>query len=489
MTRDLPSPRLFTEADQMRFARLSGDWNPMYMDPIAARRTQAGAPVVHGVHLLLWALDALIAAGIIRGSIASIQVTFSKFVFLSTQAELAVVRPAPETVEVTVSASGVAVATITVNLGDPTTAAIEQADAPSALTDGQTPNSPPLASVAGQHGWIEPQANVIAIAGMFPAVSAGIGAGRVGAIALTSRLVGMLYPGLHSVFGSLDLSLGAPGQRPGLGFRVIMANARTRLLRISIAGSGIAGTVVALARHDAVSQRNIADIAHVVADNEFAHAVVLVAGGSRGLGALTAKIIAAGGGRVIVTYASGRADAEKLTAEIEDFVGSPVCTPLRYDATLDAAAQLGTIGRMVTHIYHFVTPRIHRQKPSLFDTALFSEFTRAYLTSFHDLCGTLQRQAEHRMVAFFPSSAFIEPGRPRDMIEYVMTKAAGELLCDEMSRTEGYPRVLSHRLPRMLTDQTATLAKVVTEDAFQIMLPVVRSIQATEAIWPDSSAS
>ena len=50
--------RTFTEADQMRFADVSGDRNPMHLDALKARRTQAGVPVVHGVHLLLWALDA-----------------------------------------------------------------------------------------------------------------------------------------------------------------------------------------------------------------------------------------------------------------------------------------------------------------------------------------------------------------------------------------------------------------------------------------------
>ena len=54
--------RTFTEADQMRFAAVSGDRNPMHLDALLARRTQAGVPVVHGVHLLLWGLDALARA-------------------------------------------------------------------------------------------------------------------------------------------------------------------------------------------------------------------------------------------------------------------------------------------------------------------------------------------------------------------------------------------------------------------------------------------
>ena len=45
-----------------RFAAVSGDRNPVHVDAVLARRTQAGAPVVHGVHLVLWGLDALARA-------------------------------------------------------------------------------------------------------------------------------------------------------------------------------------------------------------------------------------------------------------------------------------------------------------------------------------------------------------------------------------------------------------------------------------------
>ena len=40
----------FTEADQARFAAISGDRNPVHLDAVLARRTQAGVPVAHGVH-------------------------------------------------------------------------------------------------------------------------------------------------------------------------------------------------------------------------------------------------------------------------------------------------------------------------------------------------------------------------------------------------------------------------------------------------------
>src|ERR1700722_4929865 len=79
--------RIFTMADQQRFACLSGDWNPMHMDAVAARRTPAGAPVVHGVHAVLWALNALAEQGMIQAPVASIVVQFEKFVYLDTPIE------------------------------------------------------------------------------------------------------------------------------------------------------------------------------------------------------------------------------------------------------------------------------------------------------------------------------------------------------------------------------------------------------------------
>jgi acyl dehydratase len=51
MTRRIATLR-FTPADQRAFARWSGDFNPVHLDPVAARLVAAGEPIVHGAHLL-----------------------------------------------------------------------------------------------------------------------------------------------------------------------------------------------------------------------------------------------------------------------------------------------------------------------------------------------------------------------------------------------------------------------------------------------------
>jgi acyl dehydratase len=62
MTASPIASRIFDLDDQREFARLSSDWNPMHLDPAFARRTQVGAPVVHGIHNLAWAANAVLQA-------------------------------------------------------------------------------------------------------------------------------------------------------------------------------------------------------------------------------------------------------------------------------------------------------------------------------------------------------------------------------------------------------------------------------------------
>src|SRR4051812_46533718 len=55
---DLGTLEFGTET-QTEFAALAGDWNPLHVDPVFSRRTQGGAPVVHGMNMLVRCLEAL----------------------------------------------------------------------------------------------------------------------------------------------------------------------------------------------------------------------------------------------------------------------------------------------------------------------------------------------------------------------------------------------------------------------------------------------
>src|SRR5260370_232731 len=87
MTAEPLSSRGFSLNDQIAFARLSSDWNPMHLDQAFARRSQVGAPVVHGIHNLAWAADAVLHSFPLK--VANIRARFLQPLYLD---ELASVR-------------------------------------------------------------------------------------------------------------------------------------------------------------------------------------------------------------------------------------------------------------------------------------------------------------------------------------------------------------------------------------------------------------
>ena len=311
----------------------------------------------------------------------------------------------------------------------------------------------------------------------YPHAAKAIGSARVAAILSLSTIVGMLCPGLHSLFSGFTLELIAEDQREaGLGFRVAKWHEKRRIVRLSISGAGICGSVLAFERFPPVAQASLSEVTQYAAPNEFAGSTALVIGGSRGLGEITAKVIAAGGGNTIITYLNGEQDAIFLAEEIRCGAPRSHCQILRLDVRGDLAGQLSAVAASVTHLYYFATPPIFHPKGKGFVPRLFEEFSEVYVKAFHRCCQCVASLAREPVVAFYPSSVFIDEGAV-EMIEYRIAKMAGEMLCDSMNQSMANIHVISSRLPRMLTDQTATVIPVRSANPFEVMLPIIRRVQ------------
>ena len=314
------------------------------------------------------------------------------------------------------------------------------------------------------------------IARAFPNAARAWGERRIAAFACCTYLVGMICPGLHSIFGGLSLSAcEEPDERDAIDFRVTVTDPRFRLVRMKISGCGLDGTLESFVRQPPAVQAGVTDVAKRIAPGEFAGTTALVVGGSRGLGELTAKILAAGGARVIVTYAAGRTDAERVQNEINTHGGE--CEILHYDVRASAGPQLMRLANLPTELYYFATPAIFRRKSGVFVQDKFNEFFNFYVTGFYDLCQAVRCRRPHGISVFYPSSIAIEE-RPAGMTEYAMAKLAGEILCADMMAYGSSIHITIRRLPRMPTDQTATLMQVDAADPIEVMIPIVREVHA-----------
>jgi len=472
--------KTFDSDDQVFFARLSGDFNPIHLDPLAARRTQAGSAVVHGIHAVLWSLDRLVELGTVTGGIAGLKVQFAKFIPVGSTVDLKLVRRDEKSIKAELALGGLTTTILSVTLGTP-----KKTDgiALPANVSKTIPTDRPAILVHPEEamdlsGWMDIAGPAQWVENRFPHAAAAIGSGRVAAIALLSRLVGMVCPGLHSIFAAFAIDLvETPRHQDGLGFSVSGMDERFRMVRMMVSGAGVSGSVQAFLRWPPVVQASLTDISKLVAPTEFAGSTALIIGGSRGLGALTAKVIAAGGGRVIVTYAIGREEAIQLAEEIHAHIPQGVCDVIPYDARQDAAEQLKTLIADVSHLYYFATPPITRQKEGLFVPSLFDEFIQVYVKGFYDCCRFLGEHGSRALTAFYPSSVFVE-NNPLPMAEYSMAKMAGEILCDNMNRSAGRVHAIVGRLPRLKTDQTATVPPVESGEPLEVMLPIIRKMQS-----------
>jgi hypothetical protein len=289
----------------------------------------------------------------------------------------------------------------------------------------------------------------------------------------------MECPGMHSIFAGLSVDLVDPSPpTASLAWRVSRVDARFRRVELEVCGGGIVGRIDTFVRMPPTRQLAMSEVCAAVDRDEFAGDCALIIGGSRGLGEVTAKIIAAGGGVPIITYAVGREEAVELAAEISG--AGRKCHIMPYDVRSSAAQQLAALRAEPTAFYYFATCSIFRRKSAFYEPALMREFTSFFVDGFHDLCSELRARRPGKLAGFYPSTVAID-SLPRELTEYCLAKLAGEALCASLQSFLPDLDIVVTRLPRIQTDQTATVVPVRSEPPLDIMLPIVRRVRAAAA--------
>jgi NAD(P)-dependent dehydrogenase (short-subunit alcohol dehydrogenase family) len=476
----MSATKTFSQDDQIAFARYSGDWNPIHVDPVYARRTQIGQQVVHGMHALLWALDAFANASAELSCFRILKVDFQKPIYVDEPIVANIIDPSASpsevrTLKINLCAEGVILTTIALDSSASTsTGGMAYSAQKIAGANANEPVVLEIDDIRGRVGVIPLTTSSATFEDRYGHAVAALGLRRFRGIATLSRLVGMECPGLHSLFMGAQLVLGQDDQRNDVHFAVREVDKRFQLIRMAIKGAGLDGLITARFRAKPVVQPALAEIAQYVAPGEFSGQTPLIIGGSRGLGELTAKICAAGGARPTISYFRGEDDARRVADEIVKAGGD--CSVIRYDVKLKSASQLGQLSAPPQQVFYFPTSPIARRKHEPFEAALFDEFLQTYVTGFYDLCRSLRRSYSQNLSLFYPSTSYAEQ-RPRDMTEYVMAKLAGEVLCADLARRDRGLKILLRRLPPLLTDQTASISNVGSSaQALELILSVVREM-------------
>jgi hypothetical protein len=332
----------------------------------------------------------------------------------------------------------------------------------------------PLGEASGAAGETPLLFDPRATAALFPRLTASLPDWQLAAILACDRLLGMECPGRDSLYLGFQLRFGDGGPPNALRYRVEKVDPRYHSLRVAVAGPGVEGRLDASYRPVPVSQPGTRRLRESVRAEEFAAVRALVVGGSRGLGEVAAKLLGAGGAQVALSYHVGGADAERVVDDIVLAGGSASAFAL--DVEQPGAALAGWLEEhpAPTLLAYFPTPFISLAETTRFSRELFRRYCRYYVEGFLDVFEPLAARSPDLWV-LYPSSSALDEILPK-AAEYASAKAAGEAVCQHLQKLHDRMRIHWPRLPRMLTDRTATLWPVATPEPAAVLLGELRRL-------------
>lgn len=305
---------------------------------------------------------------------------------------------------------------------------------------------------------------------MFPRLHNRVSLIDLSILLSTTRIVGVFCPGLNSLYSELKLfrtenTLGAQVQ-----YAVDKYYENINLLKLIVNAPDMKGEIKSFIRKTPQEQLSYEEVTQHVKHNEFCNQKALIVGGSRGLGEIASKILAAGGADVILTYAKGFRDANHIVAEVNKLGGKARCIALDLMALNEDILE-GGVGNEITHLYFFATPFIETSNQANLRVDLLTNFIKFYVDHFYTLVNSPSMKGVKRV--FYPSSGFIDD-LPSNLKEYVIAKMAGELAGQYLMKNNSKLKIYSPRLQKMNTDQTVELFQNKIQDPFPVLLKELR---------------
>jgi len=452
--------------DQIKFADLSHDFNPMHCDEILARRLIYGEPVVHGINamihgIVVWSRE-LNSTFLIK----NLKCRFNKPLYLNQKIEYKISSVGDVSI-ISISQNQAVRLKIRleVSLGQPSFIPHRRQDAhTSTLPDNKTLDQlrdfskvidcsidKGLAEEIYGKSFIEK-----------------IGFGQLAELVSYSRIVGMHTPGMNSIFSELHVEYNMDSLKKNVEFKVSNVDDRFNIINIQSLGPSFAARLTAFYRPVQVTQKSIESLKCQLNSNEFGDQRAVIIGGSRGLGEYTAKCLGYGDAEVLITYANGKEDTRKVVSDIKTYNKKVMMQ--RLDVCNLSKKDLQVLIEFnPTHIYYYATPFIFRGIRGQFSKDLYGDFLKFYVDAFKIIVETMAHSSVNNQVKFLYPSSIALDDKPQDMLEYTRAKTEGEALCKTLESLYENIKIYNPRLPRMETDQTVSLATVQNEDPMKII--------------------
>ncbi len=454
--------RLFTESDQDIFSQFSGDKNPIHLDANEARKTVSGECIVHGIHAILWMFECFIGRQNYFFNCFDIsflhfirinEIVFCNFdiknncITLTNEENIILIQiKCTEQISNTKLEKNSGLLNFNNQIDLPKKLEIND------IVEGE--------NIDKFYGGKEKYGRVL-----FSKLINKINSNIIFEIALLSNLVGMQIPGLNSLLYECKISFSETNKYQSCNIKTI--DKRFKFVKLKYQGINFNSLITAFFRPTSKPILKCHEIKRTKESNiKLSGKKALIIGGSRGIGAWVAKILAINAIDVTITYKSGKLEAEEILNDIS-CENKNNCNLVELDITkVDDYKKL--IHRY-DYFYYFATPKIFVKKSSEFDSKLFEHFNLFYCNAFKTISELLIKNGVRKIL--FPSTVAID--KPIiELKEYIEAKKNGEKTCDYL-KNKYKIEVFNPRIDRVLTDQTTSVMPVNSEEPLNIAINLV----------------
>ena len=462
----------FKDDDQLIFAELSGDFNPIHLDKSILRYYNYENLVVHGVHTILSFMDQCCHDVGSNKQIQSCNIDFLKPLFAGQTAKAKADFGENGKLNIAIDNS---------NAERLIEASVQFEDKKSYSSDNEIvcnilklskANENDLSAMSDIVGRISMSWEQELVKKLFPSLIISLPLYQISALLSISKLVGMHCPGRNSILSKISIEYyDGHNKDQTIKYHVKRVDKRFSKIDIMVVNPRFNANVVAFERPKPVRQELFADVKAKIPNSAFVGQKALIVGGSRGLGEVCAKIISAGGGETFITYNKGKNDASNIR---NDIISNDCKCDVLHLNVLDTLEEIESAVKSIeaiTHLYYFATPSIFVGKHNGFSNDIFQSFCAYYIEGLLKLINAFTISGRENLKIFVPSSVAIDEGTI-GLGEYIAAKSAVEQLCQYLNRNQSQLQFYYARLPRILTDQTKTLIPTKSQNAFNVLYKI-----------------
>lgn len=454
----------------MNFAELSRDFNPLHTNAEYARRLVFGKQVVHGIHILLWALDEFSKSlNSEKFHLEKLSCRFLKPLGINEKVKLSIQELEEKSelkIDINEFFKGTLLTTIILSYSNLDSEVNDTNNFSEFETDKK--NIPDELKFGSDFTYLKRHPLYLGnldLLSDFQSLTNKIPVWQVIFLLNSTRMVGMYCPGLNSIFSAIKVNFDKEAKLSKIiTYKVKKYFPKLSRVDLQMDWENTHAELITFVRPEVSQMKTLSEIKNLLANKKSENVKAVVIGGSRGLGEATTKLLALSGAEVLFTYYKGADLAQKIESEIKNSGGN--CFALELDIN-NPEVNIERIKEFrPTHLFYFATPQIFAGTKTEFKMEIFEKFCNYYVHSFLNIFNHLRQSLKF---VFYPSSIAIEE-MVTDMKEYVLAKSAGEKLCDYLNVLHPEIKTYSPRLPRTQTDQTSSLIKVKSEDPIELML-------------------